>query len=919
MAFNKARALQEADKLASQRKLADAIKHYLLILEKDPSEISILNTVGDLYVRDNKQGEALKYFSRLAEAYTKDGFTLKAIAIYKKITKLDPGTIDPILKLGELYTLQGLNREAREQYSQAVEYFKKKNLPDRALETYRKIVSLDPENRTFRARLAELAEQLGRKDEAAKAYLELAESALRAGDAPASEAALKKSLQLSPQNAQAKLLQARLAASKKDYARVEQILASDATLRSSEAGRHLLLDAYVATQRLDAARRLVVEAFQSNPKDFSPLVTYSRLCLEGGDVDSAIAALKEVSGPITDRTQAAPMMDVLRHIWSAHPNHLATLELILAVAEQTHDEAALPEVLGALGHAYAEGGDLEKAETVYQRLVKGEPTNEEYSALLKGVQRRMGKGEEIPASSVLEGLELAVPVAEAPPAVDESQVATVKEALENSDLFSRYGLIDKALAELEKVLASYPEQVDIHRRIFEICQRTQPDRARLAAETLAQIYSKQGDLKNAGTYESLAQGKPGAAEVVPSPLEPTAPRPAEPAPVEIDISEVFATPLEEAPATEAAPQEVPAPMPPPPEAPAVAPAAEEIDLSSDFGALAEEPPVVEAVPETVSGLNVDEARVEVEFYLSQGFLDEARRTVEGLEGKFPGDPQVASLRKLLEEGATAPAPVAEAEAPPAKVEFPAEAVPAAPEAPFQPAEIAPLSAVPEAWTAAPPPELPPLPPEPKPSPPPPAVEPPPAAGGDLLGDLAGDLAAGLAGLGDMGPPSAAPTETLPSASAGGAEASPLSGWLDELGEVGPAVAAQDDPETHYNLGVAFREMGLLDEAIGEFQKVVKGAQKGSCPPNFLQACSLLAVSFMDKAMPQIAVRWYMRALETPDLDEESTLALEYDLGVAYEQSGDAHNALARFSEVYSQNIDYRDVAEKIRTLQQKAR
>ncbi|MGA2629275.1 MAG: tetratricopeptide repeat protein [Terriglobia bacterium] len=909
MAFNKAKALQEADKLASQRKLADAIKHYLLILEKDPSEISILNTVGDLYIRDNKQGEALKYFSRLAEAYTKDGFTLKAIAMYKKITKLDPGTIDPILKLGELYTLQGLNREAREQYSQAVEYFKKKNLPDRALETYRKIVSLDPENRTFRARLADMAEQLGRKDEAAKAYLELSETALRAGDAPASEAALKKSLQLSPQSAQAQLLQARLAASKKDYARVEQILGSDARLKGSEAGRHLLLDTYLATQRLDAAKKLVVEAFQSNPKDFSPLVTYSRLCLEGGNVDSAIGALKEVLGLITDRAQAAPMMDVLRHIWSAHPDHLATMELILAVTEQTHDEAALPEVLGALGHAYAEGGDLEKAETVYQRLAKNEPANEEYGALLKGVQRRMGKGEEVLASPALESLELAVPVAEALPAVDEKQVAMVKEALENGDLYSRYGLIDKALAELEKVLASYPEQVDIHRRIFEICQRTQPARARQAAETLAQIYSKQGDLKSAGAYEGLAQGKPGAAvaEVVPAALEPPAAPPSEPAPVEIDFSEVFATPIEEAPTTEVAPQEVPVPMAPPPETPAVSPAAQEIDLSSDFGALAAEPPAVEAVPEAVPGFTFDESRVEVEFYLSQGFADEARRTVEGLEGRFPGDPQVASLRKLLEGRAAAPTPVAGAEAPPAEFEFPAEAVAAAPEAPSQPAETALPSVVPEAWTAAPPPQM----------PPPPAVEPPPAAGADLLGDLAGDLADGLAGLGNMGPPPPTPKETKPSAAPDGVEASPLSGWLDELGEAGPEVSVQDDPETHYNLGVAFREMGLLDEAIGEFQKVVKGVQKGSYPPNFLQACSLLAVSFMDKGMPQIAARWYTRALETPDLNEESTLALEYDLGVAYEQAGETHNALARFSEVYSQNIDYRDVAEKIRTLQQK--
>jgi tetratricopeptide (TPR) repeat protein len=137
-------------------------------------------------------------------------------------------------------------------------------------------------------------------------------------------------------------------------------------------------------------------------------------------------------------------------------------------------------------------------------------------------------------------------------------------------------------------------------------------------------------------------------------------------------------------------------------------------------------------------------------------------------------------------------------------------------------------------------------------------------------------------------------------------------------EPGAAEAAKDDPETHYNLGVAFREMGLLDEAIGEFQKVVKIGGKGNFPPNFLQACSLLAICFMEKKMPAIAGKWYIRALETPDLDEEAQLALQYDLGVAYEQAGESRKALERFTEVYSQNIDFRDVAEKIRELQPKA-
>src|SRR5713101_1830068 len=116
MAFNKAKALQEAEKLVSQGKIPLAIRQYLRILENEPSELIILNTVGDLYVRERNLPEALKYFNRLADSYVQEGFTVKAIAIHKKISKLDSGSVGPLLKLAELYTQQGLSREAREQY-----------------------------------------------------------------------------------------------------------------------------------------------------------------------------------------------------------------------------------------------------------------------------------------------------------------------------------------------------------------------------------------------------------------------------------------------------------------------------------------------------------------------------------------------------------------------------------------------------------------------------------------------------------------------------------------------------------------------------------------------------------------------------------------------------------------------------------
>jgi tetratricopeptide (TPR) repeat protein len=144
------------------------------------------------------------------------------------------------------------------------------------------------------------------------------------------------------------------------------------------------------------------------------------------------------------------------------------------------------------------------------------------------------------------------------------------------------------------------------------------------------------------------------------------------------------------------------------------------------------------------------------------------------------------------------------------------------------------------------------------------------------------------------------------------ETGPLKEVFDEFrAELGEMGAEDEDLETHYNLGIAFREMGLLEEAIGEFQKVAKANDRGKAFRYAMQCCTLLGLAFMEKGQPAIAAIWYERALLTPGIDSESKLALRYDLGVAQESAGDLDAALKSFSQVYAVNIDYRDVADRI--------
>jgi hypothetical protein len=128
------------------------------------------------------------------------------------------------------------------------------------------------------------------------------------------------------------------------------------------------------------------------------------------------------------------------------------------------------------------------------------------------------------------------------------------------------------------------------------------------------------------------------------------------------------------------------------------------------------------------------------------------------------------------------------------------------------------------------------------------------------------------------------------------------------------IAGDDDPETHYNLGVAFREMGLLDEAIAELQKVCTSIDRGKAFSQPVQTYTWLAQCFLDKGVPEAAIRWYEKALNIPGLDNEARVAINYELGSACETVMDKPAALRHFTDVYGSNIDYRDVAERIQAL-----
>ena len=136
--------------------------------------------------------------------------------------------------------------------------------------------------------------------------------------------------------------------------------------------------------------------------------------------------------------------------------------------------------------------------------------------------------------------------------------------------------------------------------------------------------------------------------------------------------------------------------------------------------------------------------------------------------------------------------------------------------------------------------------------------------------------------------------------------------LEAEGESG---ASNEDYETHYNMATAYKEMDLLDEAIREFQVAANLTSANDGTPRYFQCCNMLGHCFLQKRLPQAAALWFKKGLDVPGRNPEESKALQYELGSAYEEMGDLHRAVAAFTEVYGVDVGYRDVGEKLASLQ----
>ncbi|WP_242396436.1 tetratricopeptide repeat protein, partial [Anaeromyxobacter oryzisoli] len=120
----------------------------------------------------------------------------------------------------------------------------------------------------------------------------------------------------------------------------------------------------------------------------------------------------------------------------------------------------------------------------------------------------------------------------------------------------------------------------------------------------------------------------------------------------------------------------------------------------------------------------------------------------------------------------------------------------------------------------------------------------------------------------------------------------------------------EDTATHHDLGIAYKEMGLLDDAIHEFEIALEGNDR----KKEVDCLSMIGLCQMQKGAPKEAIRAYRRALGSEYLSRDAAKAILFELGACYEAARDPQAALYYLQKVNRSDPAFRDVARRVQAL-----
>jgi tetratricopeptide (TPR) repeat protein len=861
VAIDREKVLAAAQKYVEKKKYDKAVIEYERIIQEDPNDARTLLKMGDLQLKMEGHAAAVATYERVGKFYAHQGFSLKAIAVYKQIREII-GRHVPTLedkyshiapKLAELYQQLGLTSDALAALDEVATRLQRQNRDQEAIEVFRRIVDLDATNPLPHLRLAEA---LSRAKDVDGAVLEFGIAAGQLAKLGRREDALKV---------------------------LERLLHHKPDLVHARAAAELYLAKGTASDGMQALAKLQV-CFQANPRDLDTLGLLARAFTQIGQGAKAIEVQKEMARIARDNGKTDVFHDLVAKLQKLAPNDEGVKRL--ASGSTVPPSLAPPARASSLPPQRSVAESEPSAS--YEDVGEGDIESDE-----QPIELRRSIGPRPDADVVVDsGYEVVEEVHE--PTTAAGSHAQIARILTDAASLRDSGMQMKAIEALRIGLEIAPKSIEAHHMLrdilLEVGRTSQAVGQMLqiaellvegsdgesAARTLQEALSLEPEnepaakmLRDLGyeLVEEPDEGDPSSRDSqddeartsIGRPYEPEAPLPSydleEIGPEDVarrSYSEPSIRTAAAAPAMGRAVDGMDDPFGDPlpsfpleggPESDAVFELRGAGGRAPDPRAEPESPPPPPQ-PSMKSGPpELESALEEAEFFASRGLFDDARTILHEQLARLPNNPLLQERLTELDAqehgmqggSGTRPSPSAAAS----------------------------------------------------------ALE-------DRSFDIAESLGAGSNGdrASGVGPGGGTPTDQVD---------------VEEVFEKFKAGVAEqidvDDAQSHYDLGVAYKEMGLIDDALREFEVAGRDVKR-------VVVCqSMIGTIHLERGNLNEAIDAFVRGLQSPERNRDQEAALCYEIGAAFEVKRVNRQALEYFQRVARLSPSYRDTQERIRRLQ----
>lgn len=323
--------LQQAGKYIVLGKLTLALEQYLKIQESEPDDTTIVNTIGDLYVRLDDKDNALLWYHKLAEAFEYRELHSNAMATYRKILKLSPKNQEAITLLAQLCERQGQTQNAKTHYQMLAKLKMGLGNHAEAITILKKICSLDPSCGESQMVLAQSLELSGNITDAIKGYLQSATLYAQQGNSMAASQVAENIFRLQPKDKETVksffMLLQKINLNQRGLQYINSL-----ALDEDPEFKLILSEMFLKEGNFESARQLIQGSVRQCPTLYKPAIKVLEGLISRRDLDGSLEMVEElfeISVRLRDESTLKVLLDSLLELDETNSRLLQTLTTVL--------------------------------------------------------------------------------------------------------------------------------------------------------------------------------------------------------------------------------------------------------------------------------------------------------------------------------------------------------------------------------------------------------------------------------------------------------------------------------------------------------------------------------------------------------------------------------------------------------------